>query len=327
MVTFTKQRNLTNIPDRSNDEGATQKQSVQKNHLLFQQNPTMSKALFIANALLFGPTFVGATAFSYNDGMKCSTHVSIEVSSLTCDVDTSVCDFGNHLSVTGSLTASEDMPEKSCLTVDTCFMGLYFSWFCKTFTDTVDTCDRLSLQSDDVTCPAAGSYQFSLEADIGGSGSSNSLGKGAYWLDCFCFHFFWVRFLLAQHVLNFFPPHLCIYPPYPRSHNIISVRLFATGWWVTAKMTIKDCDTGSTYTKCKASFDAVGSVNSSGNSTSSSSASLVAFSAVGVLGAAALLLFARRNRRIGQINLKHEEHLIDQQETGFEMMRDVGVRV
>lgn len=88
-----------------------------------------------------------------------------------------------------------------------------------------------------------------------------------------------------------------------------------SGWWVTSKIELNDCDSGTKYTSCKLSFKAVSS------SGSSSTAAFIGVSAIG-LATVALLLHKRRRRRIaGRIDLQREEELTAVT-TNFQRMRD-----
>ena len=93
------------------------------------------------------------------------------------------------------------------------------------------------------------------------------------------------------------------------------------GWWVTTTFQFTDCYDGSKYTSCKMSFDAI-------SESDTKSATLVSFSAVGIL-AVGLLLYSRK-KRAARIDLRREESLAERQGhaiADFEMMADMGVRV
>lgn len=88
-------------------------------------------------------------------------------------------------------------------------------------------------------------------------------------------------------------------------------------------MTFRDCTSRKVQAKCQASFVAV--------SENGSSASLIGFSAIGLV---ALGYFVARKRRTARINLLQEEAIASDANqhssmvTGhFEMMKDTGVRV
>lgn len=92
------------------------------------------------------------------------------------------------------------------------------------------------------------------------------------------------------------------------------------GWWVTTKISVSDCYSGSSYTQCSLSFNAVAS--------SSTTYSFLNMSAVGI-AAVAVIAYAVRKRRVARIDLQHEEQLVSegQATSGFAQMRDIGVRV
>jgi hypothetical protein len=91
-----------------------------------------------------------------------------------------------------------------------------------------------------------------------------------------------------------------------------------SGWWVTSKIALKDCDSGSKFTSCKLSFSAVSS------GSSSATAYFVGFSALGLVAAVAVLLQKRRRRRVtARIDLQREEQqIIAAEGTNYERMHD-----
>lgn len=141
---------------------------------MFQQSLFLILALTAKQAL-------AATGFRYQDNAQCESPVSLSVSSFACgDEDgDGVCDFGGQLDASGTLSASEDLPEQSCLTLKTCFMGINF--FCRSYTETTNLCDALNLESTDGSskCPSAGEYSFTGNMKIPNPNVVN-LGSGTY---------------------------------------------------------------------------------------------------------------------------------------------------
>lgn len=136
-------------------------------------------SLFLVLALTAAKHSLAATGFRYQENAQCNSPVSISVSSFTCGDEDSdnVCDFGGQLDASGTMTLSEDIPEQSCLTLKTCFMGI--SFFCRSYTETANLCDALQLQSVDGSskCPSAGEYSFVGDMKIPTPGAVN-LGSG-----------------------------------------------------------------------------------------------------------------------------------------------------
>ncbi|GAX12761.1 hypothetical protein FisN_15Hh240 [Fistulifera solaris] len=125
---------------------------------------------------------LAATGFRYQDNASCESPVSLSVDSFACGGEEDgddVCNFGGSLEVTGTLSATEDFPEQSCLTLKTCFMGINF--FCRSYTETANLCESLQLQSTDgARCPSAGEYTFTGNMKIPSPNLMN-LGSG-WWL-------------------------------------------------------------------------------------------------------------------------------------------------
>ncbi len=122
---------------------------------------------------------LAATGFRYQDNASCESPVSLSVDSFACGGEEDgddVCNFGGSLEVTGTLSATEDFPEQSCLTLKTCFMGINF--FCRSYTETANLCESLQLQSTDgARCPSAGEYTFTGNMKIPSPNLMN-LGSG-----------------------------------------------------------------------------------------------------------------------------------------------------
>ena len=141
--------------------------------MLFHKSLLLILALASKQAL-------AATGFRYQDNAKCESPISLSVTSFACggeDDGDNICDFGGFLEASGTLTASEDLPEESCLTLKTCFMGM--SFFCKTYTEeSTNLCDALNLESTDgAECPSAGEYTFDGSMEIP-SPTGMNLGSG-----------------------------------------------------------------------------------------------------------------------------------------------------
>lgn len=145
--------------------------NLSTNKMLFQ------KSLFLLLAFAAKHS-LAANGFRYQDNAECESPVSLSVDSFTCgdEEGEKVCDFGGQLEASGTLTTSEDLPEESCLTLKTCFMGM--SFFCRSYTETIDLCDDLNLESTDgsTKCPSAGEYSFTGNLEIP---SENTMSYGS----------------------------------------------------------------------------------------------------------------------------------------------------
>lgn len=126
--------------------------------------------------LVLSPLQVEGTNFKYNDDMACDSPVDISIDEMTCD-DVEACNFGDMLSVSGSLVLENDL-SGSTFDVSTraCFAGL--SFLCKTYEVRMDLCSDLGLESvEDATCPSASSYNVNSSLKLPGQGSLQ-LGSG-----------------------------------------------------------------------------------------------------------------------------------------------------
>jgi len=142
-------------------------------------NSKAQSFLLLLAGILVPISRASGTGFKYNNDTTCSSPVSFSVDSWACN-EGSVCDFGSKLEASGTLSLTQDLPELTCLTLKTCFMGIKF--ICRSFTNLdLDLCSDMNLQSTDgsTQCPSAGSYSFTGDFTIPELTGRN-LGSGGY---------------------------------------------------------------------------------------------------------------------------------------------------
>ena len=133
----------------------------------------LALVLFLAHYSVAAST----TAFLVNDDLSCSGNlVSVSDLSIDCGGD-NLCELGDKMDVSGTITLGGDLPEKLNLEFKACFLGMKV--FCtKTFYENnFDLCEKLGMQSQDgAACPSAGEYSFQTAIDL--PGDSRNLASG-----------------------------------------------------------------------------------------------------------------------------------------------------
>jgi len=120
------------------------------------------------------------TAFSFANGVQCNNGVSVSISEIQCgDNGASTCQMGETVDVSGQVTFSNAMPEKSNIDLKFCFLSL---WPCKNYTFTsLDLCDWLSADNDSSSCPTQGTYNFDVSFELPDTGDGGfNYGSGKF---------------------------------------------------------------------------------------------------------------------------------------------------
>lgn len=132
---------------------------------LFLSTMKMLRIVTLLSALIPVVSAGKSTAFVYGNDLSCSNGLDVSVSSLDCDSGSNLCELGDRLSASGTMSFSSAPPEKAVMTLEVCVLNV----FCKTYSEPLSFCDDLSLEgTNGEECPSAGDYTFSADFKVPG---------------------------------------------------------------------------------------------------------------------------------------------------------------